>query len=153
MGHARGGDVTGRIRENLYDRKLLQQKLGHLQVRTGQQGCWLLGCSMLDVAAWYGSQSSCEACSAAAVVPAINASLSSRCCLGCKVCCLMMQQQQSSSNSRAYGMHQALPAQPSHADSCLPACLQSMRNQANVREMMFALRTDLLRNIANVAKR
>lgn len=37
LGHARGGDVTGRIRENLYDRKLLQQKLGHLQVRTQQQ--------------------------------------------------------------------------------------------------------------------
>jgi hypothetical protein len=35
LGHARGGDVTGRIRENLYDRKLLQQKLGHLQVWPG----------------------------------------------------------------------------------------------------------------------
>lgn len=33
LGHARGGDVTGRIRENLYDRTLLQQKLEHLQVR------------------------------------------------------------------------------------------------------------------------
>jgi hypothetical protein len=32
LGHARGGDVTGRIRENLYDRKLLQQKVEHLQV-------------------------------------------------------------------------------------------------------------------------
>lgn len=32
-------------------------------------------------------------------------------------------------------------------------CLQSMRNQGNVREMMFSLRTDLIRNIANIAKR
>jgi hypothetical protein len=32
-------------------------------------------------------------------------------------------------------------------------CPQSMRNQGNVREMMFALRTDLIRNIANIAKR
>lgn len=32
LGHARGGDLTGRIRENLYDAKLLQQKLEHLQV-------------------------------------------------------------------------------------------------------------------------
>ncbi|WIA29719.1 hypothetical protein OEZ86_012199 [Tetradesmus obliquus] len=31
MGHCRGGDVSGKIRENLYDRKLLQQKLAHLQ--------------------------------------------------------------------------------------------------------------------------
>jgi hypothetical protein len=37
LGHARGGDVTGRIRENLYDGKLLQQKLGHLQVRNRPQ--------------------------------------------------------------------------------------------------------------------
>lgn len=28
-----------------------------------------------------------------------------------------------------------------------------MRDEGNVREMMFALRTDLLRNIANIAKR
>lgn len=27
-----------------------------------------------------------------------------------------------------------------------------MRNQGNVREVMFALRTDLIRNIANIAK-
>jgi hypothetical protein len=33
LGHARGGDVTGHVRDNLYDSKLLQQKLGHLQVR------------------------------------------------------------------------------------------------------------------------
>lgn len=33
LGHARGGDVTGRIRQNLYDCKLLQEKLEHLQVR------------------------------------------------------------------------------------------------------------------------
>jgi hypothetical protein len=31
--------------------------------------------------------------------------------------------------------------------------LQSFREQGNVKEMMFALRTDLIRNIANVAKR
>eukprot|EP00878_Enallax_costatus_P014363 GHUV01015023.1.p1 GENE.GHUV01015023.1~~GHUV01015023.1.p1 ORF type:complete len:539 (+),score=116.66 GHUV01015023.1:555-2171(+) len=31
MGHPRGGDYSGKIRENLYDRKLLQQKLQHLQ--------------------------------------------------------------------------------------------------------------------------
>jgi TAG lipase/steryl ester hydrolase/phospholipase A2/LPA acyltransferase len=60
MGHCRGGDVSGKIRENLYDRKLLQQKLAHLQ---------------------------------------------------------------------------------------------SVREHGNGREMMFALRTDLIRNIANVAKR
>lgn len=60
MGHSRGGDYSGKIRENLYDRKLLQQKLQHLQ---------------------------------------------------------------------------------------------SVREQGNVKEMMFALRTDLIRNIANIAKR
>jgi hypothetical protein len=32
MGHARGGDATGRMRELLYDSKLLQQKLEHLVV-------------------------------------------------------------------------------------------------------------------------
>eukprot|EP00879_Flechtneria_rotunda_P011235 GHRR01011734.1.p1 GENE.GHRR01011734.1~~GHRR01011734.1.p1 ORF type:complete len:243 (-),score=41.36 GHRR01011734.1:501-1229(-) len=60
MGHCRGGDSSGKIRENLYDRKLLQQKLHHLQ---------------------------------------------------------------------------------------------SVREHGNVKEMMFALRTDLIRNIANIAKR
>lgn len=60
MGHSRGGDQSGKIRENLYDKKLLQQKLQHLQ---------------------------------------------------------------------------------------------SVREQGNVKEMMFALRTDLIRNIANIAKR
>jgi hypothetical protein len=60
MGHCRGGDVSGKVRKNLYDRKLLQQKLAHLQ---------------------------------------------------------------------------------------------SVREHGNGREMMFALRTDLIRNIANVAKR
>lgn len=33
LGHARGGDLAGHVRDNLYDSKLLQQKLGHLQVR------------------------------------------------------------------------------------------------------------------------
>lgn len=60
MGHSRGGDSSGKIRENLYDRKLLQQKIQHLQ---------------------------------------------------------------------------------------------SEREHGNGREMMFALRTDLIRNIANIAKR
>lgn len=60
MGHHRGGDQSGKIRENLYDRKLLQQKLRHLQ---------------------------------------------------------------------------------------------STREKGNVKEMMFGLRTDLIRNIANIAKR
>eukprot|EP00878_Enallax_costatus_P022862 GHUV01024295.1.p1 GENE.GHUV01024295.1~~GHUV01024295.1.p1 ORF type:complete len:150 (+),score=49.66 GHUV01024295.1:1124-1573(+) len=60
MGHPRGGDYSGKIRENLYDRKLLQQKLQHLQ---------------------------------------------------------------------------------------------STREKGNVKEMMFGLRTDLIRNIANIAKR
>eukprot|EP00775_Hariotina_reticulata_P005537 gene5537-5773_t len=59
MGYVRGGDSSGRIRESLYDRKLLLQKVQHLQ---------------------------------------------------------------------------------------------SVREQGNVKEMMFALRTDLIRNIANVAK-
>ena len=31
LGHARGGESSGRIKENLYDRRLLQQKLSHLQ--------------------------------------------------------------------------------------------------------------------------
>jgi TAG lipase/steryl ester hydrolase/phospholipase A2/LPA acyltransferase len=31
LGHARGGGSSGRIKENLYDRRLLQQKLSHLQ--------------------------------------------------------------------------------------------------------------------------
>jgi hypothetical protein len=31
--------------------------------------------------------------------------------------------------------------------------LQAVREQGSVKEMMFALRTDLLRNIANIAKR
>lgn len=60
MGHCRGGDNSGKIRENLYDRRLLQQKWQHLQ---------------------------------------------------------------------------------------------SVREKGNVKEMMFALRTDLVRNIANIAKR
>lgn len=56
LGHARGGDVTGRIRENLYDRKLLQQKLGHLQVCAGQRGCPFWWPLQLGVAAKYSFQ-------------------------------------------------------------------------------------------------
>lgn len=35
--------MTGRIRENLYDCKLLQQKLGHLQVRNNPPVAMALG--------------------------------------------------------------------------------------------------------------
>lgn len=42
--------MTGRIRENLYDRKLLQQKLEHLQVRLAPVGLlrlhWIAAASL-----------------------------------------------------------------------------------------------------------
>lgn len=64
LGHARGGDVTGRIQENLYDGKLLQQKLGHLQVRNRPQQQLVLNVLASTGRAKAGPPAGADACSA-----------------------------------------------------------------------------------------